>query len=76
MSSYRGFTEAQAKAHKKYMENIATIQLRTTPAQREQIKKHAAAAGESVNQYILRAVAEAMAWDRVAILDPVSPDKP
>lgn len=51
--AYKGFTEAQAKAHKKYMEGVATIQLRTTDEQREAIKDRAAALGLSVNAYVL-----------------------
>ena len=43
MAAYKGFTEAQAKAHKKYMETVATIQIRTTADRRELIKAHAEA---------------------------------
>lgn len=53
MLAYKGFTEAQAKAHKRYMEGVATIQLRTTDEQREAIKDRAAALGLSVNAYVL-----------------------
>ena len=53
MSAYKGFTEAQAKAHKKYMESIATIQVRTKDEMRELIKARAADLGKSVNEYIL-----------------------
>ena len=63
MSAYKGFTEAQAKAHKKYMENIATIQIRTTPERRDAIKAHAAKHGESVNGFIGRAITETMDRD-------------
>lgn len=61
MLAYKGFTEAQAKAHKKYMEGVATIQLRTTAALRDSIKERAAALGLSVNQYLLRLVADDLA---------------
>ena len=63
MTSYNGFTEAQAKAHKKYMENVATIQVRTTAERRESIKAHAESRGESVNGFINRAIDEAMERD-------------
>ena len=68
MSPYKGFTEAQAKAHKKYMENVATIQIRTTPERRDEIKSHAAARGESVNGFIGRAITETMERDGGASL--------
>lgn len=60
MLAYKGFTEAQAKAHKKYMEGVATIQVRTTSERRDKIKAHAESTGESVNQFINRAIDEAM----------------
>lgn len=63
MSPYKGFTDAQARAHKKYMENVATIQVRTTTERREKIKTHADAQGESVNAFINRAIDEAMKRD-------------
>lgn len=56
-------TEAQKKAQKKYMENVATIQIRTTTEQRDTVKAHAEARGESVNGFINRAIAEAMERD-------------
>ena len=63
MAAYKGSTEAQAKAHKKYMEGVATIQVRTTADRREQIKSHAEAHGESVNSFINRAIDEQMKRD-------------
>ena len=56
--AYKGFTEAQAKAHKRYIENRATIQIVTTAENRETIKAHANKQGESVNTFVLRAVNE------------------
>lgn len=64
MAAYKGFTEAQAKAHKKYMETVATIQVRTTADQRELIKAHAEAQGESVNGFINRAIDEQIERDK------------
>lgn len=64
MLAYKGFTEAQKKAHIKYMQGVATIQVRTTDERREQIKAHAAAQGESVNIFINRAIDETMERDR------------
>ena len=63
-STYKGFTEAQARAHKKYMKNFVEIKVRVTPEEREQIKTHAAARGESVNTFINRAIAETMEHDQ------------
>lgn len=56
-------TEAQKKAQRKYMENIATIQIRTTADRRDTIKAHAEARGESVNGFINRAISETMERD-------------
>ena len=63
MSGSKGFTEAQARAHKKYMEGVATIQIRMTPERREEVKALAAATDESLNTFINRAIAEAMERD-------------
>ncbi len=63
MAAYKGFTEAQAKAHKRYMEGVATIQVRLTSERREEIKAHAEAQGESVNAFINRAIDETMERD-------------
>lgn len=64
MAAYKGFTEAQAKAHKKYMETVATIQIRTTADRRALIKAHAEAQGESVNGFINRAIDEQIERDK------------
>ena len=49
-------TDAQKKAQKKYMENVATIQIRTNETHRDEIKAHAKARNESVNAFINRAI--------------------
>ena len=49
-------TESQKKAQRKYMESVATIQIRTTSDRRNAIKAHADARGESVNNFINRAI--------------------
>lgn len=56
-------TEAQKKAQRKYMESVATIQIRTTAEQRDTIKAHAEARGESVNGFINRAIDHEMERD-------------
>ena len=53
-------TEAQKRAQKKYMEGVATIQIRTDPETRDRIKERAAADGQSVNAWINRAIDETM----------------
>lgn len=65
-SSYRGFTEAQAKAHKRYMQGFVEVKVRMTPENRETIKAHAQATGESVNGFINRAITETMKRDKAA----------
>lgn len=62
-SSYRGFTEAQAKATKKYLEKFADVKVRMTPEERDAIKAHAQSRGESMNGFILRAARETMERD-------------
>ena len=63
-AGYKGFTEAQARAHKKYMEGVATIQIRMTAERREEIKAHAESRGESVNGFINRAIDEQLQRDK------------
>lgn len=60
-STYRGFTEAQARAHRKYIAQFVETKVRMTPERREHIKSHAEARGESVNGFINRAIDEAIA---------------
>jgi predicted HicB family RNase H-like nuclease len=64
MAAYKGFTKAQAEAHKRYMEGVATIQVRMTAERREEIKAHAESRGESVNAFINRVIDEAMERER------------
>ena len=56
-------TEAQKRAQQRYMASVATIQVRTTPEEREAIQAHAKAGGESVNGFIQRAIRETMERD-------------
>ena len=68
-SSYRGFTEAQARAHKKYIAQFVEMKVRTTPERREIIQSAATSQGQSVNAYINQAIDERM--DRDATQKPV-----
>lgn len=63
-SQYKGFTPAQARAHKKYMENFVELRARVSPEKRDEIQAHAAACGESVNSFINRAIWETMERDK------------
>lgn len=63
-STYRGFTEAQARAHKKYISRFVEVKIRMEPERREIIKAHAAKKdGGSVNAFINRAIDETMQRD-------------
>ena len=62
--AYKGFTEARAKANKKYLESQAEIKLRMQPEQKEEIRVSAEQAGESINAYIMGAVAKRMEQER------------
>lgn len=66
MPGYGGFTAAQRRAHQKYMSGMGTIQVRTTPENREAIKAAAESAGQSLNAYILEAVMVRMEKGRVS----------
>lgn len=58
-TTYRGYTEARARAYAKYIEQYKEVKVRMRPEQYEQIKAHAEAQGEkSVNAFIIRAVME------------------
>ena len=57
---YNGFTEARARANKKYMEQFVEMKVRVSPERREAIRAHAEAQGESLNAFINRAIDETM----------------
>lgn len=56
-------TEAQKRAQKTYIKKFARIEIRATKELRDNIQAHAAACGESVNEFINRAIQEAMERD-------------
>lgn len=49
-------SDAQKKAQKNYIEKFARLEIRATPEERDIIQAHAAARGESVNEFIKRAI--------------------
>lgn len=60
------YTEAQAKAAKKYLtESVEDIKIRVPKGQKAVIKAHADQQGESMNQFVIRAVNEAMERDNI-----------
>ena len=65
-STYRGFTEAQAKAHKKYMEQYVEIKVRMSPDKRSTVQEHAGKMGESTTAFINRAIDETIDRDNLA----------
>ena len=62
-NKYRGFTPAQAEAHKRYMKNYVEIKVRMTPQKRAKVQEHAAQMGESATKFINRAIDETMKKD-------------
>lgn len=61
---YRGYTEAQAAAYKRYSGKQATIYVRVPPEERDAIQAAAQVAGQSVNAYTRQAIRERMERDR------------
>ena len=60
------YTEAQAKAAKKYLtESVEDIKIRVPKGKKAVIKAHADQQGESMNQFVIRAVNEAMERDNI-----------
>ncbi len=63
---YMPTSKAQQKAVSKYMKNnYDEIKIRTSKGQKDIIKAHAEANGESVNGFINRAIDETMSRDNV-----------
>nr|DAO53792.1 MAG TPA: NikA, BACTERIAL CONJUGATION, RELAXASE, DNA [Caudoviricetes sp.] len=53
MSKYNGYTETQARAYKKYMNDRAVVTVRMTKEEKRILEEKAKAEGKSINQYIL-----------------------
>lgn len=58
------YTEARAKAIKKYLSNIGEYKLRTDKENIERYKTAAGQAGMSLNKYIIQAIEEKIDRDR------------
>ena len=65
-STYPGYTEARARANKKYMEKFVEVKVRMTPERRSTVQAHAEAQGESTTGFINRAIDETMERDNAA----------
>lgn len=63
-SGYNGFTDARARANKRYMENFVEIKVRMTPEKRTIVQDHAKAHGESTTAFINRAISNQMELDK------------
>ena len=57
-------TDAQVRAAKKYREKFEFLQTRMPTEEKAQVTAHAEAMGESLNAFVRRAIAEAIARDR------------
>lgn len=59
------YTEAQKRASEKYLkESVEDIRIRVPKGQKEIIKTHAESLGESMNQFVIRAINETIERDR------------
>ena len=63
MENKNKLSAAKLKANKKYLSKFVDIKIRVTPAEREELQKHALNTGESVSAFIKRAIAEAVLRD-------------
>ena len=77
MQGSRKYTEAQKKSAKKWdAANLDRVSLAMPKGQKDIIKAHAEARGESVNGFINRAIDETMDRDKAAPVGPEGGEKP
>ena len=57
-------TEAQLRATRKYHDKLDNLQIRVPKGAKATIAEHAAAQGESLNAFVVRAINEAMERDK------------
>ena len=62
-STYKGYTPAQAEAHKRYMKDFVEIKVRMTATKRSLIQNHASKMGESTTAFVNRAIDETIERD-------------
>lgn len=70
-TKYRGFTPAQAEAHKRYMKDFIEIKVRMKAEKRSIVQAHAASMGESMNSFVVRAIDETMKHDTGAPIEAI-----
>ena len=58
MEEKKAVSDAQKRAHKKYMQQYVEVKVRMTPERRSMIQTHAAESGESVTAFINKAIDE------------------
>ena len=59
-SRYNGYTEANARAYKKYMEKFSVIKVRMSDDLAESIRTHCQETGESINSFLIHAAEVAL----------------
>lgn len=64
MMADKKVSEAQRKATDKYLEKFDEMRVRVPKGQKDAVKAHAEAQGESLNAFINRAVTETMERDK------------
>lgn len=63
-STYTGQTDARRKATAKYLkESVEDVRIRVPKGQKAVIKAHAEQQGESMNQFVIRAINDTMERD-------------
>lgn len=63
-STYRGYTEAQARAHKNYISKFVEVKVRMDENHHKEVKAFVDATGQSMNKFINAAIVEKMARDK------------
>ena len=63
MSEEKRVSDAQKRAHRKYMSGFVEIKVRMTPEKRKVIQEHASAMAESATVFINRAIDQTMSQD-------------
>lgn len=58
MEEKKAVSDAQKRAHKKYMQQYVEVKVRMTPERRSMIQTYAAESGESVTAFINKAIDE------------------
>lgn len=66
-SAYKGNTDARRRASSKYLhETVEDIRIRVPKGQKTIIKAHAESVGESLNQFVIRAINEQITRDNAS----------